>query len=189
MIPRISKSQNVDSPKLILNWGCGHSKSDSWINLDYNQSCGPDFAESITRFPWDWETGSIDKIILNHVIEHISKGLHNPILIECNRVLKDGGELFMAYPEFTRCATSFIENKNSNREFYEWTIFGRQTHSGDFHVCAVTDNYMKSKLLDCGFAMPKMMPNDRTPEYTDLITTKFRDVESYETAQGNQWRS
>jgi SAM-dependent methyltransferase len=189
LIPRISKAQQIDSnPKVILNWGCGHTKSDKWVNIDANHSCGPDFVESVTRFPWDWETDSVDEIYMHHIIEHVSKGFHNNIFLESNRVLKEGGFLFIAYPDFIKCAQAFIDNKNGNREFWEWTIYGRQTSSGDFHICAITEDYILGKLLDCGFEAVAISSNLQTSQYTDCMFRKVRKVISHEEAAGNQWR-
>jgi len=190
LTPRILKAQQKDSnPDIILNWGCGHTKSNKWINLDADPKVEPDYVESITRFPWDWEDASVDEVYMHHVIEHVSKAFHNNIFLEANRVLKPGGYLFIAYPDFIRCAQAFIDNKNGNREFWEMTLYGRQTSSGDFHICAVHEDYIIGKLLDCGFKLENMKETACTPQYTEALFYKHREVVSHEEAAGNQWRS
>lgn len=109
------------------------------------------------------------------------------MFLEINRVLKIGGELYIGYPEFTRCAQAYIDNKKHNREFWEHTIFGRQNHSGDFHVCAITDFYMRSKLIDYGLTHITMKPNERTEEYTDCVAVKTRNIMTNEEAMKRQW--
>lgn len=185
---RISKEQSKDVPDIILNWGCGHAKSAKWINLDTNHSVGPDFTDSVVNCPWNWDTSSIDKIIMNHILEHISKSYHAPVFLEANRTLKMGGEFFIAYPDFIKCAQEFIKNSEKTREFWEWTIYGRQTSGGDFHVCAITEDYLVGKLLDCGFQKIAIQEDPRTPQYTQGLFRKVRDVQSYEQAQAKQWK-
>lgn len=187
-MPRISKEQLRDVPEIILNWGCGHAKSGKWINIDTNHSVGPDFTDSIVRFPWDWDSNSIDRIILNHILEHVSKAFHAPIFLEANRTLKMGGEFYIAYPDFVKCAQAYIEGNTKTREFWEWTIYGRQTYAGDFHVCAITADYLEGKLLDCGFEKINIVEDPRTPQYTNGLFRKFREVQSYEQAQASKWR-
>lgn len=126
---------------------------------------------------------------MNHVLEHVSKGFHASIFLEANRVLKPGGELFIAYPDFIKCAQEYIDNNSATREFWEWTIYGRQCYAGDFHVCAVTEDYLRGKLTDCGFKTVSFLIDPQTKQYTNALFVREREVISYEEAQSKQWQS
>lgn len=183
MIPRLSDNQGKPSPDLILNWGCGKTRPEECINIDSHPGVDPDFLESITA-PWDWESDTIDEVWLHHIIEHVSKDLHNHIFLEACRVLKQGGKIFIAYPDFIKCAQNFIENKDNRRDFWENTIYGLQRYAGDFHVCAVTERYIKSKLLDCGFDNLQFRPQAESMDYySTVLGVKVFKAVSYEESQ------
>ena len=174
-------------PKITLNWGCGETKKDAWVNIDTNPKCKPDLNDSLVGYPWDFPSSSVDSIFLNHVIEHTQKRQHDKIFIECNRVLKPGGILFLGYPKFERCSQAYIENRGGDLDFWEATLFGRQTQAGDFHLCGILDWYMKSKLLDMGFTNIKIKEDPLQKEYSICIAEKSHNVESYESVMGQQF--
>lgn len=182
MIPRLSEAQGKPSLDLILNWGCGKSQLKECINIDSHPTINPDFIESIIE-PWDWEDNTINEVWLHHIIEHVSKDLHNHILLEANRVLKIGGKIFIAYPDFIKCAQNYIDNKDGKRDFWENTVFGLQRYAGDFHVCAVTDRYIKSKLLDAGFDNLQFNPQLHNEYYGTVLGEKVFKSISYEESQ------
>lgn len=54
-----------------LNLGCGNNKKDGYINVDKYEACGPDQQVDLEQFPWPWPDGSVEEIMLNHVLEHL----------------------------------------------------------------------------------------------------------------------
>jgi predicted SAM-dependent methyltransferase len=174
---------------LILNWGCGEGGGiEKAINLDMQAQTKPDFVETMTE-RWDWEDKSIDEVWMHHVIEHIPKSSHAAVFLEANRVLKNSGKLFLAYPDFEKCAKNFLENKDNKREFWEATLFGLQRYTGDFHVCAITSRYLRSKLSDVGFRNFVFLDDQNADFYGTCLCEKVLNSISYEEAQRLQWQS
>ena len=176
------KEQGKESDEeleLILNWGCGEGgQLPRLINIDSNALTEPDFVESIVLH-WDWEDASIDEVWLHHIIEHVSKDFHNDVFLEASRVLKPNGKIFIAYPDFEKCAVNYIENKNSKRTFWEATIYGLQRYPGDFHVCAITPRYLRSKLSDVGFSNMTFCSSEYADYYGTCLAEKVMNSMSY----------
>lgn len=133
-----------------LNLGCGTTKLPGCTNVDMSTSVQPDIVHDI-RQPLPFDNDSQDEVYLFHTIEHLEKVHHAPLLNEVWRVLKEGSKVYLSFPEFTKVVQNWLDNKNNNREFWEHTIFGRQLYLGDYHLAAITTEYIKDVLHHAGF--------------------------------------
>lgn len=106
------------------------------------------------RMPYD--DNSVDEIWLIHTIEHVEKVYHTAMLLESHRILRQGGVLLLVYPEFIKCAENYINNYLGKRKYWEMTLFGRQNHPGDYHVCAMNTSEFLDLLTYCGFRKAKV---------------------------------
>lgn len=154
-----------------LNIGCGPNKIEGYINIDSEECVHPDLIHDITEGPLPYEDGSVDEITFFHCIEHVSKVAHEIILMDFRRVLKDGGRIYISYPNFRKCAQNWLVNKDGNRAFWEKTIYGRQIHKGDYHVAAITPDYMAELLLHCGFDSILSI-DEENDDYNTITTAK-----------------
>lgn len=151
---------------LKLNLGCGANPIEGFHNIDLHNK-DVDEQRDI-RLGLSQENESVDGVVFFHCIEHIEKKHHRRILLEILRVLKPGGFFYISYPAFDRCVAHFLGNTRGKRDFWEATIFGRQSHPGDYHYCAVTDDYMRNLLLLFGFKDLEVGP-EPNEEYNTVI--------------------
>ncbi len=79
-----------------LNLGCGKVLLSDCVNVDYKNLEGVDEIVDLEETPWKWEKDSVDSLYLLHFIEHVRNPL--AVLLECHRVLKPGGTLFIKVP-------------------------------------------------------------------------------------------
>lgn len=149
------------SEPLQLNIGCGTNKLPGFINIDVEPSCKPDLLYDFTQAILPYDEKSIDKITFFHTIEHIRKPLHPRILVDFCRVLKNGGELLISYPNFWECAQNWKSNKNGQRTFWHATMFGRQLYPSDHHVCAMDPVELEQLLRVVGFDQIYHVPENR----------------------------
>lgn len=139
-----------------LNLGCGDDILEGYINADkYNPAADMQFDALHIPFPDNY----FEEIFFHHVIEHISHRLHNVVLTEIRRVLKPGGSFILGFPDFVSCAKAFIENKHGKRwSWWMYTLYGLQTHEGQFHVAPITVEYLTEKLFEQGFGSLNFIP-------------------------------
>lgn len=134
---------------LRLNLGGGNIKLPGFTNVDkYNPNA--DIKADIRKLPF--ENGSVEEVLLNHVIEHIPYRDHIKLLEEIHRVLKEDGVLSIGFPEFEKCVEAFLSNHGGDRwKWWVQTLYGSQTDEGQFHVAPITREHLTEQLFQVGF--------------------------------------
>lgn len=90
--------------RVVLDLGCGRRKFPGAIGVDaYAET---DVAHDLDRFPYPFETGAADLVILRHVVEHLADVVG--VMRETARLLKPGGHAFVLTPHFSD-ASSWID--------------------------------------------------------------------------------
>ena len=92
-----------------LNIGCGKRNfGKEWIHID-----GSDYEHikyhNITKL--EFEDNTVDLIYASHVFEYFDREEANNVLEEWKRVLKPGGILRLAVPDFEICSKLYNEGK------------------------------------------------------------------------------
>jgi predicted SAM-dependent methyltransferase len=170
---------------LKLNIGSGTEKVEGFLNVDAEPSTNPDILCDITKTKLPIKSGRVDEIIFFHCIEHISKRLHPHVFTEMWRVLKPGGDLFVSYPEFTKCVDNWQKNYKGMKEFWEHTLYGLQRYPSDFHVAIMHTPDFKDFLLDCGFVDIKSCPEPKDWWNTVVAAKKGQMPPKYEDLMRN----
>ncbi len=165
---------------LALNLGCGSNKIKGCVNVDIEESCKPDIITDFrTYIPFS--DNSVDRIYFFHVVEHIEKSVHPRMFMEFHRILKSDGFLFVSYPEFTKIAQNYIENKRGKREFWEATIYGRQLYKSDYHVSLMDTQFFKVFLEQHGFVNVESKPEPIPNEFNTVVKCqKGQQSKNYE---------
>ena len=84
--------------KKIIDLGCGIKKTPGAIGVDTNTSINPDVMHDLNKFPYPFEDGYSDTVVLDNTLEHLNEPMK--VLEEVNRILKDGGECIISVPYF-----------------------------------------------------------------------------------------
>lgn len=87
-----------------LNLGCGHEVLEDWENYDL-YSDNPQVKKlDLNILPLPFENDSIDKIRINHVLEHLIIHPYD-MMKELHRILKPNGELYIGLPGYSHILT------------------------------------------------------------------------------------
>lgn len=105
-----------------LNVGCGpHRAPAPWINLDVHRggTVDPDVIVADNMRPCaDWADGTVDRIYLGHVLEHVPMDELGPFLADLQRALRPGGEIAVVGPDVLRT----IERWHAGQEPWELVV-------------------------------------------------------------------
>ena len=124
---------------LKLNLGCGAFPLQGYENLDRKNG------DEI--YPLEYATGSADEIRASHVLEHFGHRDTQHIIAEWVRVLKPGGILKIAVPDFEKIAQRYLDGKQQPTEGY---LMGGQVDADDYHHALFDREQLESALRDAG---------------------------------------
>lgn len=133
-----------------LHLGCGHHLKHGYINVDQYTSAPGIIQMDIFNLPF--ENNSIDEIFTEHMLEHLGKFQVPLSLKEWARVLKPNGKLVMNLPNLEWCMQQWLATAEDQRWGWQLdTIFGLQTHPGEFHKTGFTEQRLQQLLRVAGF--------------------------------------
>ena len=152
-----------------INIGSGENKLKGYTNIDIEESTKPDLVCDFRKEPLPFKDEEVEEVTMFHCIEHIEFHHWHAILYEIRRVLKFGGRFMLAYPEFEKCVTNFLENKNGLKDFWRMTLYGRQQYPGDYHVTPVVTGDLMKILIDLGFDKIRAAP-EHDQDFNTFLT-------------------
>jgi len=101
-------------------------------------------------FPLPYRDNSVDEIRASHVLEHFPHAQLPAVLADWVRVLKTGGVLRIAVPDFAKIAAGYLEGAVQPTEGY---VMGGQSAPDDFH-CSIFDvDKLKTLLHGAGLIL------------------------------------
>ncbi|MBW4477964.1 MAG: glycosyltransferase [Tolypothrix brevis GSE-NOS-MK-07-07A] len=140
--------RNNNSLKLHL--GCGVNIKKGYFNIDQHVSAPSIINMDIFNLSIDDDV--VNEIFTEHMLEHLSKYEVPLALKEWARVLKPDGKLVMNLPNLEWCLQQWLAKPEEER--WGWqvdTIFGLQTHPGEFHKTGFTETRLRQLLTDASF--------------------------------------
>lgn len=176
--------------KIRLNLGCGGSPLADYINVDMDslealrerypqQSFSDDLqVHDYDIFNLPYADGTVDEVRADSLIEHLPFVDEPRFFYEVKRVLKPGGLLRLATPDFEAAVKEWLAAKDEWKEFYRndpeairdkhwfgqysystenrWgyltaMIFGSQNGAGQFHTNCYTVAKLQAVLKHLGF--------------------------------------
>ena len=143
-----------------LNLGAGTDRMRGFTSVDIDPSTKPDVIWDLREFPYPWDTNSIDEILLENTIEHISYRLHDEIFKELYRILKRWGILVVVCPDIISLFMQYIYNHSdpdSHNKFVHF-LFGGHEHEHDYHNAGYTELLIRHKLRMAGFSIADFEP-------------------------------
>lgn len=124
---------------LKLNLGSGEQPLPGYENLD--RRTGREI------FPLDYPDGVADEVRASHVLEHFPHAQIQTILKEWARVLRPGGILKIAVPDFQWIAQAYLDGKQAPIEGY---CMGGQVDADDYHKALFDEETLADLLRGAG---------------------------------------
>ena len=102
-------------------------------------------AEALSQF----KDETIDEIYACHLLEHFGRWEVDKVLKEWNRVLRVGGVLRIAVPDFEAVVQEYAENHDLDKLM--GLLYGGQNYDYNYHYGTFDYAYLKTKLQNNGF--------------------------------------
>jgi SAM-dependent methyltransferase len=141
-----------------LNLGAGTHRPPGFFTVDLHHA---DLVRSVTEIPWPFESDSVSEILASHLLEHLDRHTALAFLVECWRVLRPGGVLRLAVPDYDIFADCLVSGDWAPIQGYRWRdanyFFGGdpaiELLPAQMHKYAYTFENLAWKLRDVGFFM------------------------------------
>lgn len=131
-----------------LHIGCGKKYIPGYKHLDVINFDHVDFVCD-TRKLTMIEDETVSEIYACHILEHVERSEVISVLQEWNRVLKVGGVLRVAVPDFEAIVAEYMENKDL--QCFQGLLYGGQTYDYNYHHVAFDFKVLESFLSSAGF--------------------------------------
>lgn len=107
---RVFSPRKYSTDRTKLHLGCGDRFLDGWLNVDL---VGSDLNLDIANGKLPFKNDQFQSIVSQHVIEHLTiEDELIPLLKECRRSLKVGGEIWLSTPDMEKVSRSYLEQLN-----------------------------------------------------------------------------
>lgn len=134
-----------------INLGSGAVEMDGYQNRDIKGGhCA---------YPLPDADGAADEVRASHLLEHFSHGEVESVVKEWARVLRPGGKLKIAVPDFDLVVKAY-SNGMRNDPRLELTLFGGQKDADDYHKSLFNEDKLKALLEGAGLVDVKRWESD-----------------------------
>ena len=106
-----------------------------------------DRKNGIEAYPLEYADDSVEEIRASHILEHFGHQQVPLVLKEWVRVLKPGGRIRIAVPNFDTIISIYVKGEPVNLEGY---VMGGQTDDGDCHRSLFNEPKLRQQLKDAG---------------------------------------
>lgn len=155
-----------------LHLGCGARYIPGFVHVDAQPAPHVDIVGPVERLPMD--DASVSLIYASHVLEHFGRYAYKAVLQEWFRVLKPGGILRLAVPDFSACAAIYYENGLADGlSGLVGLIIGGQRNEQDFHKMIFDEDFLRRDLIAIGF---------REVRHWDWRATEHAGIDDYSQA-------
>lgn len=131
-----------------LHIGCGKNYIPGWVNLDMFSSVKADIYADITALPFD--RGTFDLIYASHVLEHVQRNAVIATLSHWRDLLKEGGVLRIAVPNFKAVCRRY--NETGRLDELIGLLYGGQNHPKNNHFITFDAETLRRDLVKAGFS-------------------------------------
>lgn len=102
---------SLPRPTCMLNIGSGQRPfGEPWINIDSQVKWNPHLCCDANELGDHFSEGSVDTIVMHHVLEHFGCGEADGILHLCYKLLRPGGSLIVCVPNMEELCEAYLRD-------------------------------------------------------------------------------
>lgn len=135
-----------------LHLGCGSKYIEGYVHIDLIEYEHIDYISSVDNL-FMFQDNSVDLIYSAHVLEHFKKSQVPNVLKEWYRVLRPGGLLRLAVPDFEKLVEVYLKYKDL--KLITGPLYGRQNYEYNIHYTTFDYFSLYNCLQDAGFKKVK----------------------------------
>ncbi len=132
-----------------LHLGCGTKHLKGYTNIDIRYLPGVDEVNNI-RFLRNYKENSVDEIYACHVLEHFGRWEYKEVLKRWNEILKPGGILRLAVPNFESICQHYTKTKDLKSLI--GLLYGGQDYDENYHYITFDYESLESELYKMNYA-------------------------------------
>jgi len=148
----------METKNIKLHLGCGTKHLDGYTNIDIRYLPGVDEVNNI-KFLRNYADSSINEIYACHVLEHFGRWEYKDVLRRWFELLKSGGTLRIAVPNFEAICKNYIENKNL--KLLMGLMYGGQDYDENFHYVTFDFKTLENELKELGYSEIKLWDTEK----------------------------
>jgi len=131
-----------------LHIGCGNRYIPGFVHIDIRKLPHVDYVTSADKLDM-FDDNSVDLIYSCHVLEHFGRQQIEHVLKEWHRVLKVGGILRLAVPDFEKLVEVYL--KTGDLRLIIGSLVGRQDYPENTHYIVFDYASLSEALTKAGF--------------------------------------
>lgn len=156
------ETKMVEPDPLKIHIGCYHKKIYGFVNTDIREDVHPDVVcDGLTLEPF--RNNSADLIYSSHCLEHWDRANGRKALQRWYEVLKPGGILRVAVPDFEKLAAHYLFYKDM--KWISHSLNGSQKHPFDYHLAMYDEALLTEILKEIGFKDVKRYDHNKTEHF------------------------
>lgn len=153
-----------------LHLGCGKIYIPGFVHIDVRKFDHVDHVTSVDKL-YMFADNSVDLVYACHLLEHFHRSQTETVLAEWYRVLRPGGRLRVAIPDFE--AVTKIYNSTKNLNLILGLVVGRQDYEYNTHYMIFDFDSLSTTLKNVGF---------QNISHYDWYNTIHKDYDDYSQA-------
>lgn len=154
----------MQEKQIKLHLGCGEKIIPGFINVDVRKLPGVDIIDDISNLN-RFDKDSVDLIYASHVLEHFGRREYLDILKNWFDIIKPGGILRIAVPDFGAVVEHYNEHKDL--KVLRGFLYGGQTYDQNYHYCGWDEKTLIEDLINVGFKIANRY-DWRTTEHANV---------------------
>lgn len=123
--------------------GSGDNVLEGWLNTDFHPRRDVLFLDVTQKLPF--EDATFDYLFSEHLLEHLPYAQGKTFVEECYRVLKPGGKLRIATPDFQFLIDLYSKEKTDvQKRYIQWAVDSFLSEIGIYEDTFVINNFFRA---------------------------------------------